>query len=100
MTPPVCRLCHEAHWSWHPHRFPAAPVTPVWSAVTLGAPRGVALVATDKPKRETLKRAVETGNASPETGKCETCGDPFHPKRSDQVYCSAACRLKAHRRRV
>jgi hypothetical protein len=30
---------------------------------------------------------------------CATCGEQFAPKRSDAVYCSAACKQKAYERR-
>ena len=43
---------------------------------------------------ETDKLRGETDN---ETDKCSYCGNSFEPKRSDAVYCSSYCRLKAHR---
>jgi hypothetical protein len=30
---------------------------------------------------------------------CETCGDPFQPKRRDARYCGATCRQRACRNR-
>lgn len=34
-----------------------------------------------------------------EIRRCETCGKPFQPKRTDQVFCSDTCRVSAYRKR-
>lgn len=34
-----------------------------------------------------------------EIRRCETCGKPFQPKRTDQVFCSDSCRVSAYRKR-
>ena len=48
-----------------------------------------------------VERRAETRNAK-ETAEigvsCLECGGRFRPRRTGQEYCSAACRLKAHRR--
>ena len=31
--------------------------------------------------------------------RCQGCGNPFTPKRSDGLYCKPYCRLKAFRKR-
>ena len=31
--------------------------------------------------------------------RCQTCGNPFTPTRSDAKFCKAYCRLKAFRKR-
>lgn len=33
------------------------------------------------------------------TRECRKCGCQFAPKRSDAMYCSAACKVAAHRAR-
>jgi predicted nucleic acid-binding Zn ribbon protein len=30
---------------------------------------------------------------------CVICGEPFTPKRSDAIYCSAACKQRGYRRK-
>jgi hypothetical protein len=34
-----------------------------------------------------------------ETRRCESCGQTFEPARMDALFCSAACRQRAYRRR-
>jgi hypothetical protein len=34
---------------------------------------------------------------SPREPACATCGEPFDPTRSDQRYCSSACKQRAYR---
>lgn len=46
---------------------------------------------------ETLSTLDETDTAIETAIRCVVCGDPFQARRADARYCSAACRLKAHR---
>ena len=80
------------------------------------------LIAREKEKREHLKGAMEIllhprhitcseecwracYNAELRKSRvktdrpCETCGEPFLPKRADARYCSSRCRQKAYRDR-
>ena len=44
-------------------------------------------------------RGPSEGEAKMWIVACATCGEQFAPKRSDAVYCSAACKQKAYERR-
>jgi hypothetical protein len=45
-----------------------------------------------------MTRRIDAASAR-ETRSCESCGQTFEPARTDALYCSAACRQRAHRRR-
>lgn len=49
---------------------------------------------TDKAAPVTDNPALVTDNA---TLTCEQCGEAFQSRRTDARFCSAACRVKAHR---
>jgi len=47
-----------------------------------------------------FQRRIRTGvTDTGVTPRCERCGEPFAPTRSDARYCSTACRVAAHRDR-
>jgi len=50
-------------------------------------------VDAEKMRKRERRAAGRTGL------RCQTCGDPFTPPRSDGRYCSPACRQKAYRAR-
>ncbi len=52
------------------------------------------IVETDK----LTETVIETDNKI-ETDKCHYCNNSFKPKRSDAIYCSPRCRLKAYRQK-
>jgi predicted nucleic acid-binding Zn ribbon protein len=47
--------------------------------------------------RHKLKQRRE--HRSPPKQPCVICGEPFTPKRTDAIYCSAACKQRGYRRK-
>ena len=45
-----------------------------------------------------MTRRIDAASAR-ETRSCESCGQTFEPARTDALFCSAACRQRAYRRR-
>ncbi len=45
-----------------------------------------------------MTRRIDAASAR-ETRSCESCGQAFEPARTDALFCSAACRQRAYRRR-
>jgi hypothetical protein len=45
-----------------------------------------------------MTRRIDAASAR-ETRSCESCGQIFEPARTDALFCSAACRQRAYRRR-
>ena len=45
-----------------------------------------------------MTRRIDAASAR-ETRSCASCGQAFKPARTDAVFCSAACRQRAYRRR-
>jgi hypothetical protein len=86
-----------AHARWKDEGTPPASLE---EAIERGLIKPVELETDTLPEPETDR--PETDNpAEPETDalrSCEACNTPFMPKRADARFCSAACRLKAHRR--
>ena len=89
-----------AHLKWQDHRTP--PASPE-EAIERGLvkpeePTPSETLSLQEPETlgdETLSQALD--ETLSET-TCAECGKPFTPARATARFCSAACRLKAHRR--
>lgn len=73
------------------------PVSKLTDKAAVTRPKPPSLARRDTAPPRTAPRRPEPKPITGDTRNCEKCGEPFVPARSDARFCSAKCRVAAHR---
>jgi hypothetical protein len=100
VTAPICESCQQAHNVRGLHRSECGNCgrvvhTRFRDSYGPYGERTVAYFCSERCRRELAKARRRV---TPTERACETCGEPFTPKRADARYCGPTCRQRAHRR--